>query len=78
MNGVLTKGDKKYFMNLIDDCTRFCSIYLLMSKDEALQYFKIYKAEKKTNLRERSKELGLIVVESTFLMFSLRSVRNIE
>ena len=24
MNGVLTKGGKKYFMTLIDDSTRFC------------------------------------------------------
>ena len=45
MNGVLTKGDKRYFVTLIDDSTRFCYIYLLKSKDEALNYFKIYKAE---------------------------------
>jgi hypothetical protein len=35
MNGELTKGGKRYFMTLIDDCTRFCYIYLLKSKDEA-------------------------------------------
>jgi hypothetical protein len=29
MNGVLTKGGKRYFMTLIDDCTRFCYVYLL-------------------------------------------------
>jgi hypothetical protein len=29
MNGVFTKGDKRYFMTLIDDSTRFCYIYLL-------------------------------------------------
>jgi hypothetical protein len=32
MNGVLTKGGKKFFMTLIDDCIRFCYIYLLKSK----------------------------------------------
>jgi hypothetical protein len=32
MNGELTKGGKRYFMTLIDDCTRFCYIYLLKSK----------------------------------------------
>jgi hypothetical protein len=32
MNGGMTKGGKKYFMTLIDDCTRFCYIYLLKSK----------------------------------------------
>jgi hypothetical protein len=45
MNGVLTKGGKIYFMTLIDDSTRFCYIYLLKLKDEALHYFKIYKDE---------------------------------
>ena len=45
MNGVLTKGEKRYFMTLIDDSTRYCMIYLLKTKDEALHYFKIYKAE---------------------------------
>jgi len=29
MNGVLTKGRKRYFMTLIDDATRFCYVYLL-------------------------------------------------
>ena len=29
MNGVLTKGGKKYMMILIDDATRFCYVYLL-------------------------------------------------
>jgi hypothetical protein len=32
MNGVLTKGGKRYFMTLIDDSTRFCYICLLKSK----------------------------------------------
>jgi hypothetical protein len=40
MNGALTKGGQKYFMTLIDDATRFCYIYLLQTKDEALDYFK--------------------------------------
>ena len=43
MNGVLAKGGKRYFMTLIDDATRFCYVYLLRTKDEALDYFKIYK-----------------------------------
>jgi hypothetical protein len=45
MNGVLTKGDKRYFMTLIDDTSRFCYVYLLKTKDEALDYFKIYKVD---------------------------------
>jgi hypothetical protein len=34
MNGVLTKGGKRYFMTLIDDATRFCYVYLLKTKDK--------------------------------------------
>ena len=42
MNGLLTKGGKRYFMTL---ATRFCYVYLLRTKDEALDYFKINKVE---------------------------------
>jgi hypothetical protein len=57
MNGELTKGGKMYFMTLIDDCTRFCYIYLLKLKDEALHYFKIYKAEVKNQLERKIKHV---------------------
>ena len=53
MNGVLTKGGKRYFMTLIDDATRFYYVYLLKSKDETLDYFKIYKAEVENQLEKR-------------------------
>src|SRR3954465_2276495 len=57
MNGVLTKGGKKYFMTLIDDSTRYCRVYLLKSKDEALNFFKIYKAEVENQLDRKIKRL---------------------
>jgi len=57
MNGVLTKGGKKYFMTLIDDSTRFCYVYLLNTKDEALHYFKIYKAEVENQLEKKIKRV---------------------
>ena len=57
MNGVLTKSGKKYFMTLIYDCTRYCYIYLLKSKDEALHYFKIYKAEIENQLERKIKRV---------------------
>jgi hypothetical protein len=57
MNGVLTKGGKKYFMTLIDDSTRYCYVYLLKSKDEALNYFKNYKAEAENQLDRKIKRL---------------------
>ena len=57
MNGVLTKSGKKYFMTLIDDSTRFCYVYLLNTKDEALHYFKIYKAEVENQLEKKVKRV---------------------
>src|SRR6185369_3673403 len=59
MNGVLTKGGKRYFMTLIEDATRFCYVYLLRTKDEALDYFKIYKAEVENQLERKIKRLRL-------------------
>ena len=44
-------------MTFIDDCTRFCYVYLLKSKDEALNYFKIYKAEIENQLEKKIKRL---------------------
>ena len=44
MNGLLTRGGKRYFITFIDDATHFCYIYMLKTKDEALHDFKIYKA----------------------------------
>jgi hypothetical protein len=55
MNGELNRGGKRYFMTFIDDCTRFCYVYLLKSKDEALHYFKIYKVGVENQLEKKSK-----------------------
>jgi transposase InsO family protein len=57
INGVLTKDEKRYFMTLIDDATRFCYVYLLQTKDEALDYFKIYKAKVENQLERKIKHL---------------------
>ncbi|GJR78682.1 zinc finger, CCHC-type containing protein [Tanacetum coccineum] len=40
-------GNKKYFMIFIDDASRFCYVYFLHSKDEALDKFKVFKIEVK-------------------------------
>ncbi|GJV60659.1 pol polyprotein [Tanacetum coccineum] len=34
-----TKGGNKYFITFIDDCTKYCYVYLLKSKDEAIDKF---------------------------------------
>jgi hypothetical protein len=57
INGILTKGGNRYFITFIDDCTRFCYVYLMKTKDEALHYFKIYKAKVKNQLEKKIKHL---------------------
>lgn len=42
---VQTRVEKKYYITFIDDCTRYCYVYLLRSKDEVLETFKNYKTE---------------------------------
>ena len=44
-------------MTLIDDSTRYCRVYLLKSKDEALNFFKIYKVEVENQLDRKIKRL---------------------
>jgi hypothetical protein len=73
MNGVLTEGGQRYFMIMIDDAFRYCYVYLLKIKDEALNYFKTYKAEVENQLK-RSNVLGPIVVVNISLMSSTYSV----
>ena len=38
-------GNKKYVVTYIDDAIRFCYVYLLHAKHEALDKFKIFKTE---------------------------------
>jgi hypothetical protein len=57
MNGELTKGGRRYFITFIDDCTRFCYVYLLKTKDKALHYFKVYNAEVENQLEKKIKRL---------------------
>nr|GEX72846.1 zinc finger, CCHC-type [Tanacetum cinerariifolium] len=38
-------GNKKYFMTFIDDASRFYYVYLLHTKDEALDKFKLFKID---------------------------------
>jgi hypothetical protein len=57
LNGILTKGCKRYFITFIDDSTRFCYVHLLKSKYETLHYFKTYKAEVENQLERKIKRL---------------------
>ncbi|CAH9091044.1 unnamed protein product [Cuscuta europaea] len=38
-------GNKKFVATFIDDSTRFCYVYLLHTKDESLEKFKVYKTK---------------------------------
>ena len=54
---VQTRGGKKYFITFIDDCTRYCYVYLLQSKDEAIEMFKHYKNEVENQLSKKIKAI---------------------
>ena len=42
---VQTRGGNKYFITFVDDNTKYCYMYLLKSKDEAINKFVLYKNE---------------------------------
>jgi transposase InsO family protein len=55
INDVLIEGGQRYFMTMNDDASRYCYVYLLKTKDEALNYFKIYKAKLENQLEKTIK-----------------------
>ncbi|WZZ26370.1 hypothetical protein YC2023_009771 [Brassica napus] len=48
---IQTRGGKKYFVTFIDDCSKYCYVYLLHSKDETLEKFKEFKLEVENQLK---------------------------
>ena len=48
---IQTRGEKNYFMTFIDNCTKYCYVYLLHSKDETLEKFKEFKLEIENQLK---------------------------
>ena len=57
LNGVLTKGDKRYFITFIDDFSRFTYVYLMRNKDESFDIFKRYKTKVKNQKYRKIKIL---------------------
>ena len=55
MKSIPSRGGNKYFITFIDDCSRYCYVYLLSSKDKAVNAFKSYKAEVETQLNKKIK-----------------------
>ena len=54
---ILTIGGNKYFITFIDDNTSYCYVYLLKSKDEAIEKFILYKAEVENQLNKKIKRV---------------------
>nr|GEV95121.1 Pol polyprotein [Tanacetum cinerariifolium] len=52
-----SKGGKNYYITFIVGCSKFCYVYLLNTKDEALNMFKTYKAEVENQLDKKIKIL---------------------
>ncbi|GKE26616.1 retrovirus-related pol polyprotein from transposon TNT 1-94, partial [Tanacetum coccineum] len=68
-----TKGGNKYFITFIDDCTKYCYVYLLKSKDEAIDKFVLYKTEVENQLGKkikvvRSERGGEAILTATYLL----------
>ena len=56
---VQTRGEKKYYITFIDNCTRYCYTYLLKSKDKALKMFKCYKNKVENQLNKKIKVIKI-------------------
>ena len=57
MKSTPSRGGNKYFITFIDDNTKLCYVYLLKSKDEAIEKFKVYKSEVENQLNKKIKVL---------------------
>ncbi|GJZ54514.1 pol polyprotein [Tanacetum coccineum] len=53
--GYAVNGGNKYFIMFIDDCIKYCYVYLLKSKDEAIDKFVLYKPEVENQLGQKIK-----------------------
>jgi hypothetical protein len=57
LNGILTRGGKRYFITFIDDFFRYTYVYLMRNKDESFDMFKKYKIEVENQKDKRIKIL---------------------
>ena len=42
---MVTRGGNRYFITFIDNFSKFTFVYLMKTKDQAFDMFKIYKSE---------------------------------
>ena len=57
MKFVQTRGGNKYFITFFYDSTKYCYVYLLKSKDEAIEKLFLYKNEVENQLNKKIKVL---------------------
>ena len=57
MKFVQARGGNKYFFNFVVDSTKYCYVYLLKSKDKAIEKFVLYKNEVENKLNKKIKVL---------------------
>ena len=55
MNSTPSRGGKKYFITFIDNCTRYCYVYLQNGKDEAIDAIRQHKTEVENKLDKKIK-----------------------
>ena len=56
-NQISTHGGSRYFVTFIDDFSKYCYAYLIKTKDEVFNKFKIYKTEVENQLEKKIKIL---------------------
>ena len=52
-----TRGGKEYFITFFDDNLKYCYVYLLKNKGEAIEKFALYKKEVENQLNRKIKAL---------------------
>ncbi|KAJ9535862.1 hypothetical protein OSB04_un000976 [Centaurea solstitialis] len=57
LNGVITRGGCRHFITFIDDHSKFTYVYLMKTKDQAFDMFKIYKSMVET---QKGKKLKIL------------------
>ena len=56
---VQTGGGNKYFITFIDDSTKYCYVYLLKSKDKAIEKFILYKNKVENQRNKKIKKFRI-------------------
>ena len=66
---VTSLGGAKYFVSLIDDCSRRCWVYPIKRKGDVFEVFKVFKVRWNLNPGKRSSFLGRIMEENSPMMY---------